>query len=161
MPNVNIGENNSNHLVAVGDPITTEEQAAAILRSRADLSYSFFDSLDLSNTVARQSLFHGALFRNCKISDSDFSRCDFEGARFESCELTNVSFETADIRSTKFTNSKLISCTMRSSVCADNLFKNCIISECEFEDASILRCTFYDSLVCGIKNRTATSYHIY
>lgn len=146
-------------ITKAGDPISTNDQALDVLKSRVDLSYHFFDGVDISNAVSRQSLFHGVLFRNCKITDTDFSRSDFEGARFENCVLTNVSFETADIRSTKFTKTILASTTMRSTVCSDNFFKDCSLLECEFEGASIIRCIFENSCIKEIQNRAATWLH--
>ncbi len=144
---------------AAGRRIDSTDAAADVLKSREDLSYQFFDGVELSNIVARQSLFNGVLFRNCTISDSDFSRSDFEGARFENCTLTNVSFETADIRSTKFAKTILRSCTFRSAAVSDNLFSDSEIASCEFEDGSILNCIFDNCIVQEVKNRTAAWLH--
>lgn len=159
MPNKDHEGGSSKGLIALGTPISSSDIASRMLKSRSDISYHFFDGVELDNIVSRQSLFHGVLFRNCIIRDCDFSRCDFEGARFESCELLNVSFETADVRSTNFGKSKLISCTMRSSACADNIYKDCIIENCEFEDASVMRCNFYNCDIQNLKNRMASWLH--
>ena len=145
-----------NPLQAAGLPISSRETAEKILQSRADLSYQFFDGVEIQNVVARQSLFHGVLFRNCMISDADFSRSDFEGARFENCYLKNVSFETADIRSTKFAKTKLRTCPVRSAVCSDNLFSDCLLEDCDFEDAAVQRTTFHGCTIKGSKNRRST-----
>ena len=156
MPASENEESPSKQLHEVGLPISLQEVAEETLRSRADLSYQFFDNVEINNVVARQSLFHGVLFRNCIISDSDFSRSDFEGARFENCHLKNISFETADIRSTKFATTDLQSCLVRSAVCSDNLFNNCEIDDCDFEDAAVQRNTFQGCTIKGLKNRRST-----
>lgn len=143
----------------LGQPIKTDEAARETLTSRSDHSYRFFDGVEIRNAVARQSLFYGVMFRNCTISDCDFSRSDFEGARFENCTLENVSFETADIRSTKFGNTTLRSCTFRSAVSVDNFFANSVLDDCEFEESSIFYCTFHNSTLCGLKNRASTWLH--
>ena len=159
MPKKDIEGRHPSAAINAGSPVKTEQAALEILRSRSDLSYQHFDGVELKNAVARQSLFHGALFRNCMISDCDFSRSDFEGTRFENCTIINVSFETADIRSTKFAKSKLESCTFRSTVCADNLFENTILQHCEFEDSSVLHSTFNNCIIRQLTNRTATWLH--
>nr|WP_320144515.1 pentapeptide repeat-containing protein [uncultured Cohaesibacter sp.] len=156
MPNSKIEGSEAKSLPKAGDPISKPDAAKQVLLSRADLSYQFFDGVQIDNVVARQSLFHGALFRNCKISDADFSRSDFEGARFENCELCNVSFETADVRSTKFARTRLVSCTLRSSVCSDNVFRECVIEDCDLEEAAIQRSTFHQCDLRLLKNRKST-----
>jgi uncharacterized protein YjbI with pentapeptide repeats len=139
--------------------VTSSEAASRLLGSRKDLSHSFFEDIEISDEVARQSLFYGVLFRNCKISDCDFSRSDFEGVRFENCVLQNISFETCDVRSTHFFKTKLDNCVFRSSVFTDNILLKCSISECDFENASLTHNTFQEANIRNLKNRTSTWLH--
>lgn len=143
-----------------GKRISKTEEVVNLIRSRQDLSYFFFDDLIIENIVARQSLFNGALFRNCTIVDCDFSRSDFEGTRFENCRLVNVSFHSADIRSTKFYNSKLERCSFRSTMFTDNILQNCTLTDGDFEEAVILHCIFKKTHIRKLQNRAASWLHI-
>lgn len=139
--------------------VVTTEDADRILKSRADLSYRLFDGVELHGSVARQSIFPGALFRRCVISDCDFSRSDFEGTRFDQCTLKNVSFEDADIRSTQFTECVLEECSFVGSYFSRNLVVGGTLDACHFDRSTVLNNEFRACILRRMTNQVATILH--
>jgi len=139
--------------------IRSAEDASQTLKSRSDLSYRLFEKLELHGNVARQSIFPGALFRNCVLRDCDFSRSDFEGTRFEKCEFENVSFEDADIRSTRFADCLLRNCSFVGSYFSRNFILASVVEYCQFDRATLLNNEFKDSSLRNISNQVSTILH--
>ena len=139
--------------------IKSEVEANEALTSRADVGYTIFDNIDISGIVARQSLFPGAIFRGCTITDCDFSRSDFESVRFEGCSIKNTSFELCDIRSCKFVNCEIYGGSMQSAVFSDNKIKNSKFIAIDFSEASLLRCEFDHVLLKECINQGSSWLH--
>lgn len=139
--------------------VVSIEQVEQHLKSRSDISNRLFDGVEIADMKAVQSLLPGVIFRDCIISNCDFSRSDFEGVRFERCLLNNVSFKYADIRSTCFGYCKIKNCDFSESFISDVVFQRTIVYSCKFDGSSILKSKFLESRILKSSNIRATILH--
>ena len=56
-----------------------EAETALVLSPHSDFTYKLLENQRFQKRDSRQSLFNGAMVRNCEFLEIDFSRCDFEG----------------------------------------------------------------------------------
>ena len=110
------------------------EKTLAVVFNSDQKAYTYikYDSLVIQEQSAIQSLFNGASFFNCEISDCNFSRSDFEGMIASKNVFTNINYSNADIKSVCWNNCKFISCNFNDAFLDGNQFINCSFIDCSF-----------------------------
>src|SRR4051794_33530854 len=139
--------------------LVTANELHSLFVSKADIGHRIFADIELSELVARQSIFPGVIFRGCEITRCDFSRSDFEGVRFEKCKITESSFENCDIRSTLFADCDIENCNFNGVYFSDNIVKGGRLRFTSFDQATMTENQFNSVRISGISNARSTMLH--
>jgi uncharacterized protein YjbI with pentapeptide repeats len=99
----------------------------------------------------------GCRFKNCKLTNFDFSQFECLDVLFDHCEFVNVHFESAYFCRVHFINCRISGMILSDSTLQDCLFasckgnycnfggsyfKDCILQESDFSSSGFIQCTF-------------------
>jgi hypothetical protein len=120
---------------------------------RGDFTYKFVQDLELKDRSLAHSLWTGAVLKNCRFVNVDFSRGDFAGAKLVDCGFNNCNFESNELRSCFLNRVSFQGCNMMGLNCVSSQFVECTILDSDLDHA-----TFRESQLtrCDIKN---TRFH--
>jgi uncharacterized protein YjbI with pentapeptide repeats len=139
--------------------VVPSHKIRTIITSNSDIGHRIFAGAILDGLVARQSIFPGAVFRNCEIINCDFSRSDFEGVRFEKCKLDGSSFENCDIRSSLLADCEVRNCKFEGAYFSDNIIRNGILENIVFDHATMIGNEFVYVCITNMTNERSTILH--
>jgi hypothetical protein len=119
------------------------------------LSYRCIEGLVVSDADLFQSLFGGAILRDCQFTNVVFARSDLNGTRVERCTFIDCDLTSCDIRFANFSNTTFVRCRLEGALVHQCSFSKVGFEECSFENGvhdgnvfeqcSIRRCTVYRS----------------
>lgn len=90
-----------------------------------------FDTCDFSLAKMRNTSWHGAIFQDCKLMETDFSTCNpFSSFRFERCQLGYANFHGMKLKQTCF-----IECDMMESYFSEADMEGAKFTQCNLERA--------------------------
>lgn len=143
---------------AIEGPLPAEELARHFSQ-RTDLTYRRISGLSVSGADVYQSLFTGALIRDCVFTKVLFNRSDLDGMRAENSTFVECDFTSCDIRSSIFTRCRFQSCVFDSTFIDDCEFQVCELTDCSFNGASLTACRFQESSLSACVISRATFLH--
>lgn len=136
-------------------------------RRHSDLSYRCIEGLTASDADLFQSLFGGAILRDCNFTAVNFARSDFNGTRIEGCTFTDCDLTSCDIRFVDFSRTTFVRCRLEGALIHHCSMTDVVFDECSFENGvidgnvfercAIRRCRVYRS--SHINNKTFASYY--
>ena len=133
-----------------------------VYNDKSENTYQLYENVLIKDHSALQSLFNGAIFRDCEIKRMDFSRCDYEGTLLQNCNFEDVNLFHTYNQSSIFTNCHFSECNFNSSQITSCVFENCTFVHCDFSSSIIsdTRFTFCKFNSCAFKGANITlSYY--
>lgn len=130
-------------------PIDKAELLPIDGRLRGDFTYRIIENLSLSDMALEQSLWTGAILRNCIFKNVSFARSDFAGTRFMDCEFIECNFEPDELRSCVLTRVRFIDCNLAGIQCMSTQllechFLRCDMRRCVIRESQFRNCTMED-----------------
>lgn len=89
--------------------------------------------------------FRRVVFRNCRFTATDFTRCEWIETRFEDCDLSGAEFTDGYWENSLCRSVKGIGLRMSDSYLADTVFEDCLLryvdlSRSKWKGGALLRC---------------------
>jgi uncharacterized protein YjbI with pentapeptide repeats len=126
--------------------------------TRQDFTYKKLEGLSFAGTSFRQSLFIGAIVKNCHFREVNFDRCDFSGTTFVNCTFASCRFVPDEIRSCKVANCLFSKCDFRRIQWHGIITEDSKFNECDFRESSIRESEFIfcELSSCHLKRSSVT-----
>ena len=126
--------------------------------TRQDFTHKILEDLRLRNTNFRQSLFIGAILKNCHFHSVRFDRCDFSGTKLIECTFEKCSFVPDEIRSCVVTKCVFDQCDFRGAQWSGVVTDHTKFTACDFRETTVRDSTFTlsDLSFCPLKRSSIT-----
>lgn len=130
----------------------------SITTRRQDFTYKRIEGKRLTGTDFKQSLFIGAILKDCIFSSVNFDRCDFSGTTVANCEFERCSFFPDEIRSCVITSCVFKRCDFRGVQWHGVVTEHSTFEDCDFREASIRESSFTVCrlITCRFKRSSTT-----
>ncbi len=119
--------------------------------SKADLSGADLSGANLGGIRAHGANFTQALFRDCKMSLSDFTRANLSHSTMENVETLEIVIDHADFSQAHIKKLKLIELDIKgtrfhAAEIEESAFIQCTLQDIDFSEASLPTCVWADVL---------------
>lgn len=128
----------------------SEDQIAAILEDKTEISGFEFEQIDFTSFDLKGSVFVDCKFTTCNLANSSLMNVTLRGVLFENCNLMGINWtELRKNGSFSFDGSKLNYGSFQSVDLRGTSFANCIIREADFSGANLTKASFRSANLSG------------
>lgn len=113
-----------------------------VAKPRQDFTYRRIIGQRTKNASFRQSLFIGAILKDCTFESVIFDRCDFAGVKIVNCAFVNCRFAPDEFRSCAISESVFQNCNFRGSQWLRIEARNVRFLCCDFRETSVRESRF-------------------